>query len=89
MDVSTLTRLVVLSGLACAAGGQGLSSPEVVLRDWYFRESLVAIRGWEVLLAEWEQQTPEDQRIPTLPVPDGAIVEWANPIPLTLVPPED
>jgi len=89
VDVSTLTRLVVLSGLACAAGGQGLSSPEVVLRDWYFRESLVAIRGWEVLLAEWEQQTPEDQRIPTLPVPDGAIVEWANPIPLTLVPPED
>jgi hypothetical protein len=61
--------------------------PEMVRRDWYFRESLAAIRDWETLLAEWEQATPEDQRTPVLPVPEnGDWVTWPNPIPPMLIP---
>jgi len=62
----------------------------VVRADAYFRESLVAIRDWEALLAAWEKQTPKDQRTPVFPVPaNGDVVEWPNPIPLMLLPGTD
>ncbi|MGQ9729881.1 MAG: NPCBM/NEW2 domain-containing protein [Candidatus Zipacnadales bacterium] len=55
--------------------------------DWYFRESLAAIRDWETILVEWEKATPEDQRTPLLPLPaDGSPITWPNPIPQTLIP---
>ena len=55
--------------------------------DWYFRESLAAIRDWETVLAEWEAETPEAERTPVLPAPEGGpAVEWPNPIPRRLVP---
>jgi hypothetical protein len=61
--------------------------PDMLRRDWYFRESLAAIRDWETLLGEWEEATPEDRRTPVLPVPqDGAWAEWPNPTPATLIP---
>jgi hypothetical protein len=61
--------------------------PETAVRDWYFRESLAAIRDWETLLGEREAVTPEDRRTPVLPVPeDASTVEWPNPIPATLIP---
>ncbi len=64
--------------------------PQIVRADWYFRESLAAIRDWEATLAAWEKATPEKERTPVLPVPtNGEAVEWPNPIPLMLLPPED
>jgi len=57
--------------------------------DWYFRESLPAIRDWETLLARLEEETSKPQ--PSIfPVPaDGRPVAWPNPIPLMLQPEED
>jgi len=58
--------------------------------DWHFRESLVAIRDWETVLAAWEKGVPEGERTPVLPVPtDGSQVDWPNPIPEALIPSED
>jgi len=55
---------------------------DVVREDWYFRESLGAIRDWESILARWEEATPERARTPVLPVPAGGeVVVWPNPIP--------
>ncbi len=60
---------------------------DVTCRDWYFRESLAAIRDWEDLLGRWEQETPDSARTPVLPVPaTGEAVAWPNPIPLRLLP---
>jgi len=54
--------------------------------DWQFRESLVAIRDWETLLARLDEATQE----PIYPVPaDGRPVAWPNPIPWMLQPDED
>ena len=62
---------------------------DMVTRDWYFRESLAAIRDWEDLLQRWEQDTPESARTPVLPVPvSGEAVLWPNPLPAKLLPPE-
>jgi hypothetical protein len=79
--------LLACWGLTAAAGSA--NTPDEVRRDWYFRESLAAIRDWEDLLIRWEQQTPEAARTPVLPVPatDEAIT-WPNPIPALLLPPE-
>lgn len=64
--------------------------PEVVRRDWYFRESLRAISDWERILAWWENHTDVPLRTPTLPVPaTGVAVEWPNPIPAALLPAPD
>ncbi|MBN1344283.1 MAG: NPCBM/NEW2 domain-containing protein [Phycisphaerae bacterium] len=58
--------------------------------DWYLRESLSAIRDWEAILERFFKETPEDRRVPTLPVPaDGQTVEWPNPIPLALAASQD
>ncbi|MBM3498919.1 MAG: hypothetical protein FJX74_09640, partial [Armatimonadetes bacterium] len=78
------TGCLVLALLPVAARAD---VPDMHRRDWYFRESLAAIRDWETLLTEWEAQTPEDQRTPVLPLPgDGSAVGWPNPIPPALVP---
>ncbi len=63
------------------------AEPDLALSDWYFRESLAAIRDWEELLGRWEQETSESARTPVLPVPaSGEPVAWPNPIPLRLLP---
>jgi len=63
---------------------------DMVRWDWYFRESLTAIRDWEAVLAAWEETTPEEECIPVFPVPaNGETVEWPNPIPRLLRPEED
>ncbi|MCR4414608.1 MAG: hypothetical protein NUV77_19500, partial [Thermoguttaceae bacterium] len=63
---------------------------DMVRADWYFRESLPAIRGWETVLEQWEKANPPRPVAPLLPVPaNGEAVEWPNPIPLLLLPPED
>ena len=63
---------------------------QTVRRDWYFRESLVAIDDWEAILAHWQAGVAEPDRTPVLPVPaDGQTVIWPNPIPRALLPAED
>ena len=81
-----LLALVLMPTMAArvwpASGGGG-----IVRHDWYFRESLSAIRDWETILARWEEATPARERTPVLPVPiSGEVVEWPNPIPLVLLP---
>lgn len=73
---------LTLTLAACAAAER-----DIVCRDWYFRESLAAIRDWEDMLGRWEQETPESARTPALPVPaTGEGIAWPNPIPLRLLP---
>lgn len=67
-----------------------------VLNDWYFRETLPAIRAWEAILDRADKAKPPqsgtDRRLvsPVFPVPaNGQVVEWPNPLPLLLLPPED
>jgi hypothetical protein len=63
---------------------------EVVRSDWYFRESLAAIRDWEAILTWWEGHTLASQRIPVFPVPNStAATTWCNPIPPQLMPERD
>jgi hypothetical protein len=83
--------LVVCQVWQVAEAGPAPAGPgEVVRRDWYFRETLPAIRDWEDTLARWEKQTPEKDRTPVLPVPRGGEeVEWPNPIPALLWPDAD
>ena len=61
-----------------------------VRSDWYFRESLGAIRDWEAILARWDKSKPPQTAPPVFPVPAGGqSVVWPNPIPLLLLPEED
>ena len=61
---------------------------ETVRDDWYFRESLSAIRDWEQLLTR--DAVAGGCQTPVLPVPtDGREVAWPNPIPALLVPARD
>lgn len=70
-----------------AAGEQVLP---MVRDDWYLRESLAAIRGWEAILEKIDAQKPPRWGTPVFPVPqDGQAVEWPNPIPWLLLPAED
>jgi len=79
--------LLVLMPTTVAGGWSASGASDEVRHDWYFRESLAAIRDWETILARWEDATPEPQRTPTLPAPnDGRAVEWPNPIPRMLLP---
>ncbi|MHB8900996.1 MAG: HzsA-related protein, partial [Thermoguttaceae bacterium] len=79
-----IAPLMLMASLACSARGV---SAETVRDDWYFRESLAAVRDWEQILSE---ETAEAGRIPVLPVPsDGREVAWPNPIPARLVPARD
>jgi hypothetical protein len=81
-------RLLFLVLLAAPA--RGWSAPpvcEVVHDDWYFRESLTAIRDWESILERWERATPEARRTPLFPVPhNGEAAVWPNPVPPMLLP---
>lgn len=72
-------------GWAAAAAAEA-ASPEL-RRDWYFRESLAAIRDWEAILDRWERETPAAARTPVLAVPaTGEPVCWPNPFPAKLLP---
>ena len=83
---SLFLLLALLGPMAWAAE----AVPDMVRRDWYFRETLPAIRDWEAILEAWEKATPEAERTPVLPVPaNGEAAEWPNPIPLSLLPEED
>ncbi|HUT32901.1 MAG TPA: NPCBM/NEW2 domain-containing protein [Planctomycetota bacterium] len=74
--------VTILTG---ATAAWAASPPDVVRRDWYFRESLAAIADWEEILAGHSEDG-----VPVLPVPtNGEAVEWPNPIPLMLLPDED
>ncbi len=91
MRVRHLLSLVVLLMVSAVGSSQSVPRvPNIVRRDWYFRETLPAIRDWEDILARWEKTTPEAERTPVFPVPmNGDAVTWANPIPLTLLPDDD
>ncbi len=80
---SVFALTVFQPSFACAAD-------QMVRRDWYFRESLRAIRDWEAILARWDKTVPEAQRIPVFPVPaNGRPVRWPNPVPRILLPERD
>ena len=87
----------LLLGMALVAtvssAAQGAATPdaaEMVFNDWYFRETLPAIRGWEAVLDRHDKAQPPQSAAPVFPVPaNGDVVEWPNPIPLLLLPPED
>jgi hypothetical protein len=83
-----ISVLALASALLTVAAPVG--PPERLRQDWYFRETLPAIRDWETILARWEQATPEAERTPRFPVPtNGQAVLWPNPIPPLLRPPWD
>ena len=64
--------------------------PAAVRADWYARESLVAIRDWERILELRAKAGANGDYAPLFPVPaDGRAVAWHNPLPHSLVPPED
>jgi len=81
-------RNVLLMFLLCLPGsGAADEAADQAAWDWQFRESLGAIRDWEAILGR-EAATPAGP--PTIPAPaGGASVEWPNPIPRALIPPED
>jgi hypothetical protein len=83
-----LARIFWVAAALAAAGAQSAEpTAHVVQDDWYFRESLTAIRDWEAILSRWEQTMPEAQRTPVLPLPEnGDAVAWTDPIPAVLVP---
>lgn len=93
--MSTLPRRGVLLVLGCLAAvcalraaPDGGAGGEPSRWDWYFRESLAAIRDWEAVLTRWDKQIPASN--PVFPVPGtGAPAVWPNPIPWTLLPEED
>ena len=92
LQLSAFRWLAILS-FSCAVIVQGSGSTNTAApaqSDWYFRETLVAIRDWELILGAWEKATPESERQFTFPVPqNGKSVEWPNPIPLKLLPVTD
>lgn len=80
-----IASLLLLASLLSPAPA---SPTETVRDDWYFRESLSAIRDWEQLLAR--DAVAGGCQTPVLPVPtDGQEVAWPNPIPALLVPARD
>ena len=87
-DILWLSVLLLTAGVK--PSGAATRAADTVRGDWYFRESLAAIRDWESALALWEKATPEAQRTPVFPVPaNGDAAEWPNPIPRMLLPDED
>jgi len=71
-----------------AAPGGTLAAPptDVVRNDWYFRESLGAIRDWDAIVGRVYPQQEKAPR-PAFPVPtDGKASVWPNPIPRRLWP---
>ena len=71
---------VVLSPEANAAQREAVAS-DLVRWDWYFRESLVAIRDWETTLERLEKEGHDDHRPSRFPIPmDGRLATWPNPV---------
>lgn len=69
---------------------EGSLRASMIQWDWYFRESLQAIDDWEAILAAREKEQGRNSLNPIYPVPaDGSPVTWFNPIPLTLLPPDE
>ena len=70
-----------------AAGGTLAAPPtDVVRNDWYFRESLGAIRDWDAIVGRVYLQQDKAPR-PVFPVPtDGKASAWPSPMPLRLWP---
>ncbi len=86
--MSRSSRWIPLLLLLVLPAGEPLLSDEpaadMVRDDWYFRESLAAIRDWEAILQRHKEI------VPRLPVPvNGSWLQWPNPIPTRLMPPED
>jgi hypothetical protein len=79
--------ITLLGGWGGAAAAGAAEAPAAVRCDWYFRESLAAIRDWETILDRWERETPDAARTPVLAVPaTGEPVCWPNPFPAKLLP---
>ena len=79
--------VVILVCLVAVPGRCAAPVDDTVRDDWYFRESLSAIRDWEAILDRWEKATPESRRTPILPVPtDGTTIAWPDPAPTRLLP---
>jgi len=79
---------VLLLSTASPAGIAIAVPTEMTRDDWYFRESLLAIRDWEQLLTAGK--TAGVAGVPRLPIPrDGQAVRWPNPIPSRLIPAKD
>ncbi len=78
MPIRRLYHLALLAAATLAVAWISLGKTtkvhgsEVVRNDWYFRESLRAIRDWETILARWEQDKPPQAVPPTFPVPPAA-----------------
>jgi hypothetical protein len=89
MERSTCQIATILWALVGAAPILTAAAGETIVReDWYFRESLGAIRDWEEVLAGGDVALPEGNEPPLFPVPaDGEPVAWPNPIPRELRPP--
>ncbi len=85
--------LAVLAAAAWAAMGAASAAPaehSEVRNDWYFRESLRAIRDWEAVLARWERDKSPLAAAPAFPIAaNGDPLQWPNPFPLRLLPVED
>ena len=54
---------------------------EIVRDDWYFRDSLAAIRDWESTLAGLEKQPTGRQVVPGLPRDGAPRDHWRDPNP--------
>ena len=92
LDLLTAAFLAIVAVAAAImpVPAAAASADTMVRGDWYFRESLSAIRDWEAILTRWEQEAPPRARVPVFPVPiDGGVVDWPNPIPLLLLAAED
>ena len=91
MPRNQLGGLALLAVAAWAVGAAASSGGESEIRnDWYFRESLRAIRDWEAVLAKWESEKSPFAASPAFPIPDsGEPLQWPNPFPLRLLPVED
>jgi len=85
--VALVLLLVVIQAGSAAVPADG---SDIVRSDWYFRESLSAIRDWEAILARWEKTPDAPKGAPVFPVPaGGSSVDWPNPIPFLLLPKDD
>jgi hypothetical protein len=70
-----------------AVGATHAAPPtNVVLNDWYLRESLGAIRDWDAIVGRVYPQKEKAPQ-PVFPVPaDGKASVWLNPVPVRLWP---
>ncbi|MBM4001471.1 MAG: hypothetical protein FJ297_18375 [Planctomycetes bacterium] len=84
----TIAMVVGVAGFAAGMRAEPPPAPhaDMVVRDWYFRESLNAIDDWEGILARDAEELPaapaDSATIAGFPVPEnGETVVWPNPVP--------